>query len=108
MINLLKTFIIIAFTCIFPLCVSADENPSLFCHIDWNSDFKTMPCFTHTIDLGANYADYDYSVRLEYPEYVLLTSSEIDSLRKFDLFVCQFDDISLFIRNLYPSSLKIA
>ena len=84
MINLLKTFIIIAFTCIFPLCVSADENPSLFCHIDWNSDFKTMPCFTHTIDLGANYADYDYSVRLEYPEYVLLTSSEIDSLRKFD------------------------
>ena len=83
MVNYLKISILTIIIWISALSVMAEPS-STFSHIEWNPKFKSLPCFTQSVNVGSDYADYTYSVHLDYPEYVPLKASEIDSLRKYD------------------------
>ena len=68
--------------CVSSVPVIAEETSS-FSHIEWNSEFTSLPMFSKTINLSDDFRNYDYSVHLEYPEYVQMSASEVDSLKKY-------------------------
>lgn len=60
------------------LCAVLRTAAQRITYVDWNVlRADTVPTFyEEVIPLGADYAGYDYEVRLEYPEYVPLTAAE--------------------------------
>ncbi len=42
---------------------------------------SVLPCFTHTRDLGYNFADSTYTVTIDYPEFVPMTQGDIKRYR---------------------------
>ena len=43
---------------------------------------SVLPLFTYTQELGARYADSVYTVRIDYPEFIDMTETDVARLRK--------------------------
>lgn len=66
---------------LLPLCGEAQDN-QIFSQISWDKDVSSLPYFTKSVDLGEDYFMYSYSAHLEYPEYVKLTDTETNLLKR--------------------------
>ena len=41
-----------------------------------------LPLFTHTIELGADYTDKDYTITIDYPEFIDMSETDIARYQK--------------------------
>lgn len=56
-----------------------------FTHIDWSEllNEDNAPMVVQTVDLGRNWQDKNYSIKIEYPELAPLTNQEKIKVKKF-------------------------
>lgn len=66
-------------TLITILCLSANALAQSFFNLtaDEVKIDSLLPCFTHQVELGANYADSLYEVSIEYPEFIDMSAADI-------------------------------
>lgn len=70
-----------------------------FLDIDWGvlRIDSTLPRFTHDIPLQRDYAQADYQVRIEYPEFEEVTDAEADKLKALNAQLSEWPEVESFV-----------
>lgn len=82
-----KAFCALLMAALFPLCVSAQDKGNMeITAIDWETlkIDSVPPVYTEVVPLETDYRLYDYSVKIEYPEYISLTKEETEMVVLYD------------------------
>ena len=70
-----------------------------FLDINWNElrIDSILPVFTHDIPLEANYEQYEHQIKIEFPEFEDITSTEVKQIKKLDVQLPDWPVIENFI-----------